>query len=470
MKIFAAIIAFSLALPLAADNAAAQGHATPLTIQGTDNLVDVGARARAMGGAHVGSQLGAASIFFDPAGLALLNDPELRVGALTQSKSYEQDQEWLPNRFYVELSLILENNPVAVNQPYDDIVPDWEHRQSDSRPSLVTAAMPFRVGGVGIVAGLGYATVVDLNHYFQNNNVLDPNIGRFRPEPIPRVTQGDSLMVRWFQHHRERRGFINSITPAIAIEVSEGISLGASLSLLSGSSDDRESRWDRGEFTLRYNNDMDLAPANFNGSAIGTSDYSGLYATFSCRYATRYFQIGASLRTPFEIERDWKQYGTIEPGNDASGSYSGRDIIEMPMMVSMGVSLLPSERWILSASVDRRGFDDVTYRPNGNGDISPWVEGNSVRFGVQFQATPWLAVRGGHRDTAESFAAEGAGLMSDPVRGSVLSGGVGLLYNRFGVDLAYEYLRTSYTDRWLSNVNRNEITQHTFVFETYVRF
>lgn len=470
MKIFAATIALSLALSFTAGDVASQGLATPLTIQGTDNFLDVGARARALGGAHIGSRLGAASIFFDPAGLALLEAPEVRVGALTQSKRYEQRQEWLPNRFYVELSLILENNAAAVNQPFDDIVPNWEHTHSDTRPSVIAAAMPFRLGGMGVVAGLGYATLVDLNHYFQNNNALDPNIGQMRPEPIPRVIQGDSLMVRWFQYHRERRGFINAITPALAVQVASGIHVGASVSVASGSSEDFEARSDRGLFTLRYNNDMDLAPASFSGTQSGKSDYSGVFATFSGRYATRYFQVGAAVRTPFSIERDWDRSGSIDPDEDAAASASGLDVIEIPMKLSVGISLLPTDRWLLSASFDQRGFDEVIYRPEGSAEVTPWVDGNAVRLGVQFEATTWLALRGGYKDAAESFAAEGAGLVEDPVRGRVLSAGVGLTYSRFGIDLAYENLRTSYEDRWISNVNYNDVTQHTFVFETYVRF
>ena len=44
------------------------------------------------------------------------------------------------------------------------------------------------------------------DHYFQNNNALDPNIGTIRPEPIPRVQEGDSLMVNWYAVSAPARG------------------------------------------------------------------------------------------------------------------------------------------------------------------------------------------------------------------------------------------------------------------------
>ena len=470
MKSTATILFVTLVLTAVAHETLAQGIATPLTIQGVDQFVDAGTVARGMGGAHIGSRQGVVSGFFDPAGLTMLDQIEIRAGALSRGGTYEQHQEWLPNRFYVEMSLILENDPAAVNKPFDSITPDWSRHDSDTRPSVIVGAVPFRVGSIRAVAGVGYATVIDLNHFFQNNNALDPNIGQMRPEPIPRVIQGDSLHVSWFRHYRDRTGSIGALTPMLALKIGEGLSLGASLSVLSGSSEDREGRFDRGLFTLRYNNDLSLAPADHVGEWSGESQYGGTYATISGRYETGYFQLGLAVRTPYTIEREWSGAGAVHPHQVGSVDEEGTDFIELPMMMSVGVSVLPTDRWVLSASLDRRGYDEVTYRTDDAGTISPWLAGEALRLGAQFQATSWLALRGGYRNAAETFAPEGTGLMDEPAGESTLSAGLGLIFGRFGIDMAYEHASTSYRDRWLSNVNHNTVTRKTFLFETFVRF
>lgn len=468
MRKAASIVFVMTMLFIAGRDVFAQGVDSPLRVQGLDRYLDVGAASLAMGGAHVGGRLGVNSVFFDPAGLTALDRPELRLGLLHRTVSAEQEQRWTPNRFHIEISLIMENHPVAVNRPFDDIGPGWSRTASSTRPSSFAAAAPFRLGGLSVYAGAGYATVLDLDHYFQNNNVLDPNIGQFRPEPLPRIQQNDTLEVQWFQHIRERQGFVSAFTPALAVEVVTGISLGGSVSILTGSSTDFERRYDRGHLTLRYNNALDLEPATFVGERSGESTYSGMFATFSGRYEAEHFKVGVSVRTPFELKREWNAAGSVIPGE--SMPTSGTDILDMPLMLSAGLSITPTDRWLLSATMDRRGYDEVTFMQAGSTvPESPWAAGNAIRLGVEFAATPWLALRGGFRDAAASFVPEGVGLLDEPARTSHLGAGFGLTFDRFGFDVAYEHARTAYEDLWLSNTNVNRLAHGTVVFETFVR-
>jgi long-subunit fatty acid transport protein len=469
MKTKLSTLAIAAVLVAGIPNARAQGVATPLTIQGLEQFIDVGAVSVGMGGAHVGSRLGLSGLFFDPAGLTTLERPEIRLGGMYRASATSQRQHWTPNRFNLELSLIMENHPAAVNRPFDDIMPDWERGRTDLRPSLVAAAFPFRLGGLEVSAGLGYATVMDLDHYFQNNNALSPNLGQLRPEPIPRVQQGDSLAVEWFQHIRERTGFVGAVTPALAVRVLPGVSVGASVSFLSGSSTDFEGRYDRGLLYVGYNNALSLEPATFVGERAGESTYSGTSATVSGRYESQYFQVGLAVRLPFELQREWTAAGSVVPGQTAPSS--GTDVLELPMMISGGVSIVPNGRWLLSATFDRRGYDEVTWMQAGMAaPETPWMAGNAVRVGAQYAATSWLALRGGFRDAAATFVPEGAGLLNEPARTNHLSAGVGLSFSRFGLDLGYERAVTAYEDMWLSNTNYNRVNRNTLVFETSVRF
>ena len=127
-----------------------QGVATPLTIQGLDHYVPIGAQAQAMGGSAVAFSGTSASLFANPAGLSTLNALEVRVGGSITSTRYKQTQEWLPNRLYAELSLIFDNKETFATKPFDSISPDWTQTNSRIGPGLVSAALPFQIGGTSV--------------------------------------------------------------------------------------------------------------------------------------------------------------------------------------------------------------------------------------------------------------------------------------------------------------------------------
>ena len=271
-----------------ADAASAQDVADPLALQGLDQQAVPGARARAMGGVSASGLRDASALFTNPAALSALNAAEVRLGGGLMAQSYSQDQTWVPDRLYLELSLIFENDPASPNptRAFDDTRPDWEFDQSSVRPTLgaIAAPLPFTPGGVQLTAGVGVAQLASLDHYFQNNNALDPNIGSIRPAPIPRVQEGDSLMVNWSQFSRQRDGAIYGVTPALALQRG-GLSLGLSATVMTGSSDDTEYTRDRGQFTLRYQNRFSLAaPTDGETTVTGTSDYSGTRFAIAAGY------------------------------------------------------------------------------------------------------------------------------------------------------------------------------------------
>jgi opacity protein-like surface antigen len=83
---------------------------------------------------------------------------------------------------------------------------------------------------------------------------------------------------------------------------------------------------------------------------------------------------------------------------------------------------------------------------------------------------PWLALRGGYRQVAASFAAAGAALMDEPATGTAYTAGVGLNIADASFDLSYEYTHIGYEDAWQSNVNFNKIYRHSLWLETGFRF
>ncbi|QXD14092.1 hypothetical protein GQ464_011545 [Rhodocaloribacter litoris] len=419
-----------------------------------------------MGGFLVGDARDATALFADPAALGRLAGPEIRLGGGFTATHREQRQRWIPNRVYAELSLLFENDPEAVHptRAFDTIRPDWAYDRSAVRPVLGAVALPLpgRVAGFTFTAGLGFAQVASLDHYYQNNNALDPNIGQLRPAPIPRVQDGDSLLVDWFQFSREREGALYGITPALAARRGPFL-LGVAVTILTGTSDDREHRLGRGLLTLRYNNDFSLVPSPIGEEiTTGSSDYSGVRAVLSGRLDMDQFAVGIALRPGFTLKRTWTQAG--------ARSGSGTDELRMPTQVTFGFALYPSARWRLVAGYDLRRTGAAEYVPEGGSPFSPWVDGSALHLGAEFQAREGLALRGGYHSEPRGFAPAGAAFLDDPAKASVYAAGLGLSLGRIGLDLTYEFSRLRYEDLWISNENDNRRTTHTVLFETSYRF
>ena len=438
----------------------AQDVADPLTIQGIDQQAPPGARARAMGSVRAAGLTSAAALFTNPAALAALDGAEVRLGGGLSAQRYAQEQTWVPNRLYLELSLIFENDPASPNptRAFDDIRPDWEHDQSAVRPTLGVAAvpLPFRPGGVSLTAGVGVAQVAALDHYFQNNNALDPNIGTIRPQPIPRIQEGDSLMVNWTQFSRQREGALYGVTPALALQRGP-FTLGLSATVLTGSSDDREQTLDRGDFTLRYQNRFSLfAPTGGETVTTGTSDYSGTRFALAAGYDLGVVATNVVWQPGYTLDRDWSR----------SDGTAGTDRVEFPSELTLGASVSPgsSVRLAADVSMGSLGGTDVRYA-GAEEAVSPWVSGTEVHLGAEVQAAPWLALRGGYHEDARGFAPAGAALQDEPVRADVFGTGLGLTFGGLAVDLTYELSRLRYEDLWLSNGNDNRLTTHSVLFE-----
>ncbi|PAP75875.1 hypothetical protein [Rubrivirga marina] len=448
------------ALTLVPGAASAQDAAAPLTVQGLDHQAAVGARARAMGGVRASGLSTSAALFSNPAALHRLTEAEVRLGGGAVAQSLSQDQTWVPNRLYLELSLIFENDPTSPNptRAFDDITPDWETDLSSARPTLGSAAvpLPFAPGGVAVTAGLGAAQVADLDHYFQNNNALDPNIGDIRPAPIPRVQDGDSLMVGWAQFSRQREGAVYGITPALALARGP-FSLGLSATVLTGSSDDTERTRDRGEFTLRYQNRFSLAaPTGGETTTTGTSDYSGTRIAVAGGYETGALSVDAVWQPGYTLSRDWSH----------SDGTAGTDEVRFAPAFTVGAAVRPSDRVTLAADVDLRalGSAEVLYADSTEAD-QPWVSGSTVHLGAEYRALDWLALRGGYREQAQAFAPAGAALLDEPARADVFGAGLGLSFGPLALDVTYELSSLRYEDLWLSNGNDNSLTTHAVLFE-----
>jgi len=477
-KLVVALLAQSIGL-FVVEPALAQGLTQPLNIQGLERPFFLSSRSRGMGGTATSSAGDASAIFSNPAGLSAVQSLEFRAGASFTNTTLEQKGEWIPDRRYAGLSIMFENDftgikDSALQKPFDDILPGWEQTSSSSKPTMIAGAMPLEIGGMHAALALGLFQAADLDYYYQNNNVLDPNIGAFRPEPILAPQLGDTIGVQWFQSVSERSGTLYGITPGLSLEVSPGISLGVAATITTGQSEDVEARIDRGYLRIATSssgsgNVFFVDPILNRISAVTTSEYSGVSFNLGALWRQEYFSIGLSVRPPFTTTRDWNRTVLADTtGRSTTLNESGSDELRYPIQYSVGMTIHATEAWDISIDYRAESNSSVTYATSDS-SFHPWVGGPAFRFGAEYRVSNWLSLRGGYREEVQTFSSEGSGLLTEPVRGSTLSFGAGLTPGTFGIELAYEIGTLSYQDMWISNVNTNTRTTHRLTCEFFIR-
>jgi hypothetical protein len=265
------------------------------------------------------------------------------------------------------------------------------------RPSLIAAAIPVEISGMKTVIGVGVHQAVDLDHYYQNNTILEPNLGLYRPAPLPVVTGQDSMLVKWYAYERERIGAINGFTASASLSPIEDFSIGISATYYHGTSDDREISTTRGNMTFFYDS-FRLDQSGDVRTVNGTSTWSGFSGGVGMHYRDRYFSVGGTVRLPFTIKREWERMVAVSwstPPADAprSGPESGKDEITYPMSLTVGLALMPSEVLTVAGEISIRQTKDVAYAMGTAAAVSPWLESNLVHLGVEYRL--WSGSFGG---------------------------------------------------------------------------
>jgi opacity protein-like surface antigen len=456
-------------------NLMAQGLATPLTIEGMSQRNIIGAREKSMGGVSVTTAIGVTALFGNPASLSNQSSLEFRIGGGLNFTKQKQEQEWRPEPYYYALTLMFENNYIGIDsglqKPYDTIKPNWSRSTNQTYPSMIAVGSPLEIAGYKFSAGIGYAKAINLNHYFQNNNVLSPYIGTYRPAPIPRVKSGDTLRADWFQYIGKREGGIYQISPAIALNVYGGINIGLTGNIYTGSSDDCEEHHGRGRLALRSQQYFTMDSVYYNRVSEGTSKYKGFNGTIGITYGNSSLQIGAVLNTPLTLKRTWNRTVSFDTtGLNTVTNFSGSDKLNFPLNYTIGISLHPTRNWTIALDYYVNQYGETSYNVDTVSISAGMVSGNVLRVGTEYFATDWLALRCGYREAAQAFAPVGTALMDEPARGSVFSAGFGLEFGSIQFDFAYEYIRLKYADAWMSNTNYNSIYTNTISFETAYTF
>ena len=455
-----------------ANRCLAQGYDDPLTIQGIDHTVLQSAASRAAGGTTIGLQNDIGLMFANPAAMLSLKNLQVSIGGLAQHTNANQAQQYSPLKYYSNFSLLMEgltsqipnvtdsianaNAGDTVQRPFDNIAPDWSHVHSRSLPVQAMLGIPFSLGGVKLVAGIGAVEYADLNHYYVNNNVLSPSIGNERPIPVS-LPASDStpFETQWSAFERMRSGAIQGYGAAISGELTERLALGVSAMILSGSSDDYEQRIGRGRLTF-YRQYFRVDSVYNNITRTGTSDYSGQEFTLSGIYRGKYVSLGISVKPPTTITRKFNTTVRQDTsGTSVTSVVSGQDKVELPWRGTAGISIVLRKNVTLALEYEIRSYASAVYTDASANESNPWLSSSLFHVGAEYTPLPWLALRGGVRQQAEVFQEAGNPLVGDPVSYSTYSLGFGVLFEGIHLNVTYEYSRMKYDDLWQTNVNLN---------------
>jgi opacity protein-like surface antigen len=478
IKIITNVLGFHIGVFLFAQPLFAQGYGGPLTFQGLDRYALHSAAARAMGGVTIGVKQDIGLMFQNPAALQSLQGIQVSLGGLQLSQDAKQEQNYAPVRYYSNLSLLLEGltaqipNPDTtlfgftaqdtVQRPFDNIGPNWSRSKNHSRPLQALLAVPLSFGKVKIVAGIGAVEYADLNHYYQNNNVLSPGILSQRPLPTFRPTDDNPLNVDWSQTVRSRDGSIQGYGIALAGSVGS-LAVGLNGLVLDGSTDDYEQEIARGRLTF-FSNAFRTDSVYSRITKTGTSDFSGQEFTLSSILTGRYVSVGFSVKPPTTITRKYNmQVETDATGTPARSTIQGEDKLKLPWRGTIGLSLAPRENLTVGLEYEFRPYESVRYVDSNNAETSPWLSASLFRAGAEYRFAPWLALRGGMRGEAEVFQPEGNYIDGDPVTYTVYSAGLGAFFSGLRLNLTYENALMKYQDIWASAISKNSERRHAIV-------
>lgn len=336
------------------------------------NITGAGARAAGMSGAFIGVADDATAVVWNPAGLATLDRPEASI--VTRLVTNDTDVDW-------------EN---SWNEIYDDETKSENHNILN----FASVVYPTVIDERPIVFGAAYQQQIDLN--------LDENT---------RTTEGG----------------VTTITPAVGLQLSPVISIGAVANICGGTYD------------LKYKSDGRESSYDFSGFNLG----AGLLFNMEELSNPMPVSIGVLARFPYTL----KQEGT---SNDFE--------YDMPLMVGIGAAFHIGESLTIATDYEMRKYSD-------SDDFE--FDLNEFRIGAEYLLVNDLGVfplRAGYKTkpTMETDYKVGALVVGDDVyflyhpqddqiSGSGFSVGTGYIAERFGIDVAYTL--SSYERKYEANTD-----------------
>jgi long-chain fatty acid transport protein len=354
-----------------------------------------GARAAGMGYAFVGVADDATAISWNAAGLSQL--------------------------YTMEASAIGRLSLGGQSTDFKTLTYDIE-RNSSFQLNFASIVVPFSAGDYNIVGGVAYRNIYDFTQVNENN-----------------ATYEDGSTDNWTN---DENGGIYAITPALAVQLSDIISLGVAVNILMGDySYDYKTSWGDMEET--------------------TVDYSGLNVDLSTLIKpTPQISIGANFSLPHTVTFDTKSKGITDGINFDTKWVTERKV---PLFFSIGVAIKATDNFTIAADYRNRPWsksevekytqDGVEWE-NPNQYFNEYPNANSIHLGLEYlleAGKNFVPLRVGYYTlptTSKAFS--GFDNEGDPIYDgsqilySGVTAGLGIVMNTVIIDASYEYVFGSY--------------------------
>ena len=471
----------------------AQNYSAPLTMEGLDHTSDPSVLSKAMGGASLTLKNDVSLMFANPASLNTLDRLTISVGSAQAMTNANQTQQWYPLFSFGSFSTLMDGStrgivPVGVATspadtnwvPFDNIVPNWSHKNNSDIVPNIFVGMPFKIGNVKLAAGLGYSEYANMTHFYENNNDLSPEydlvlIGN------PADTRDSVQRINWFETVHARTGSLHSMGGALSADVNDNLSIGVSGRAIAGSTNDFDMNYGRGVlwfysagkaqkiWPAATSNVMRVDTATYNKMISGTSDYSGFELNVSTQYRTKNVTLGASVTIPTTITRDFsgQVLSDTVKHNVYAASYSQVDTsysekMHLPIKAKVGIGLQLRPNVFLAAEYDYLPYGSAKLDAAG-ATTKPWLDGTGFHIGIAWEPINILSLRFGYRRQKEVFAAQYTAYTGDPIAYNAYSAGAGVqLMPNLNLNVAYEFYEMKYEDTWAQSYNINILRSNFF--------
>lgn len=466
----------------------AQHRGDNLSFQGFPLNNSIGVKAMALGGAFTSQTGDLNSLFYNPAGLAGINDLQISIGANGYSKLWRENQVYRPNRMFWTMAFYLEgwyipdpkNNgkwdyelaqdpnyivtpPALGLEPFSEAAADWQKKVTDFGLNNIAAAYPITISDHKFVVSAAYSRNAVLD-FDRNDTYLDPHIGYDEYSVVQRVVN-DTVRFSWSRFTRQREGHVQNFTAGLAYNINEVIKVGFSMNFLNGKTTDFQSLNRVGYFDIAKDNRFRFSYDTLEVALSGKSKFSALNFNLGALFKLERVSFGVNFFTPYSLTRDWNaSTKKIASSGATTAENSAEDKFEIPASVSLGASITPVDQFTISLDYQFSNYSQGAFNLGvADSTNRAWVDQSDLRCGIEYRPFHFLSLLAGYRYMTEIFVPDGAAIKDrGPAATSYSLGASIKLFQMGRLDIAYAMQHLKYYDSYFSNTN--------YVFESLNNF
>ncbi len=474
----------------------AQHRGDNLAFQGLPQNNSIGVKAIAIGSAFTSRSGDINSLFYNPAGLAEIEDLQVSIGANRYSKMWRENQVYRPNRMFWTMAFYLEglytpdpkNNgkwdyelaqdsayivtpPDLGLEPFSEEAADWQRKVNDFGLNNIAAAYPVSISGHKFVISAAYSRNVFLD-FDRNDTYLDPHIGYDAYGVVERVVT-DTVRFSWSRFTRKRDGHVQNFTAGLAYNVNEHIKVGLSLNFLNGKTTDFQSLNRVGYFDIAKDNRFRFSYDTLDVAISGDSKFKATNFNLGAVVKLERLSLGFNVRSPYNLDRDWSyDISTTDTSDSLPSSESGTHIFEIPASFSVGASITPVDQFTFSLDYQFTNYSEAQAKLIlSDSTVKNFPDQSEIRCGVEYRPFNFLSLLAGYRYTTEMFVPDGAAIKDrGPAVTSYTLGASIKLFHTGRLDIAYDMRRLKYYDSYFSNTNYAFESFNNFLFGYTINF